>query len=54
MKQWINENVFFVSWGKYWKGIYLHFIPYYTVRIFLWGCDVRVKARYQLKGEDEH
>lgn len=32
-------NVAFVSWHKHWKGIYLHFIPRYCVRIFLWGVD---------------
>lgn len=28
----------FISWGKYWKGIYFHF-PNFTIRLFLWGVD---------------
>ncbi len=39
--QWFTENVFFVSWGRHWKGVYLHFVPRYKVRLFLWGVNVR-------------
>lgn len=35
---WWSSHVFFVSWHKHWKGIYLHF-PVYTVRVFVWGVD---------------
>lgn len=41
--QWFAENVFFISWGKHWKGIYLHFLPLYMIRLFLWGADARRK-----------
>lgn len=37
--RWFCCNVAFVSWHKHWKGIYLHFLPRYCVRLFLWGCD---------------
>lgn len=40
-RQWWGENVWYVSWGKRWKGIYLHFIPFFRVRLFLWGMDWR-------------
>lgn len=23
-KEWFRHNVFFISWGKYWKGVYVH------------------------------
>ena len=39
--QWFCENVFFISWGKHWKGVYIHFLPRYSVRVFLWGVDWR-------------
>ncbi len=39
--QWFCERVFFISWGKYWKGVYLHFLPWYCVRLFFWGIDWR-------------
>lgn len=42
--QWFCERVFFVSWGKWWKGVYVHFLPCYTVRVFFWGVDWRRKA----------
>jgi hypothetical protein len=29
----------FISWNKFWKGIYLHF-PKFTIRLFLWGIDL--------------
>jgi len=35
----------FVSWHKFWKGIYLHFIPRYCIRIFLWGIDWHKKPQ---------
>jgi hypothetical protein len=38
-RAWWNQNVWFVSWGRYWKGIYLHFLPRYTVRVYLWNVD---------------
>jgi hypothetical protein len=37
--QWFCERVFFISWGKHWKGVYLHFLPMYCYRLFLWGWD---------------
>lgn len=37
--RWFCCNVAFVSWHKRWKGIYLHCLPRYCVRIFLWGVD---------------
>lgn len=37
--QWVCCNVAFVSCHKHWKGIYMHFLPRYCVRIFLWGVD---------------
>lgn len=41
--RWWCCYVFFISWGKWWKGVYIHFLPKYTVRLFLWGWDVRPK-----------
>lgn len=40
---WITSNVAFISWHKYWKGIYLHFFPVYCVRVYLWGIDCHRK-----------
>lgn len=37
--RWFTENICFVSWNRYWKGIYIHFIPRYCVRVYLWGID---------------
>lgn len=42
---WWRHHVFFVSWHRHWKGVYLHFIPGYTVRVFLWGVDAWRKPR---------
>lgn len=41
--QWFMCHVFFVSWGKHWKGIYIHFLPTYCYRVFLWGADRHLK-----------
>lgn len=41
--QWFCQNIFFISWHKYWKGVYIHFVPCYSVRFFLWGFDFRRK-----------
>ena len=47
---WLACNVAFISWGKYWKGIYLHCVhPRYCVRLYLWGCDWHLKPRYVLR-----
>lgn len=44
---WLAENVAFISWHKHWKCIYLHCIhPRYCVRLYLWGCDRHLKAKY--------
>ena len=43
---WLAEDVAFVSWHKYWKGVYLHCAhPRYCVRLYLWGCDWHRKPR---------
>jgi hypothetical protein len=35
MRQWFNENMMFIDWGKRWKGVYLHCVhPTYCVRVF--------------------
>lgn len=31
---WFCCNIFFISWGKYFKGIYIHFLPTYSYRIY--------------------
>jgi hypothetical protein len=49
IRNWIKQNIIFISWGKHWKGVYLHFFPYYCVRVFLWGIDWHLKPRYILK-----
>ena len=46
---WLAENVAFISWHKHWKGVYLHCVhPRYCVRLYLWGCDWHLKAKYAL------
>jgi hypothetical protein len=40
---WFTRNVFFISWGKYWKGVDIHFLPKYTYRVGLWGVDRKKK-----------
>ena len=45
--QWFCENVFFISWGKWWRGVYLHFIPFYKVRVFLWGMDWQRRTAFE-------
>jgi len=44
--QWFSENIIFVSLGKRWKGIYIHFLPKYCIRIFLFGIDWNPKPPY--------
>lgn len=51
--RWWCCHVFFVSWGKWWKGVYIHFLPRYTVRLFLWGLDARPKAWLMPQGHRE-
>ncbi len=36
----LNLRFAFISIGRYWQGIYLHF-PKHTVRVFLFGIDCR-------------
>lgn len=46
---WLACNVAFISWHKHWKGIYLRCAhPRYCVRLYLWGCDWHLKAKYAL------
>ncbi len=42
---WVKRNVLFVSWHRYWKGVYVHFLPRYCYRLYLWGWDRHKKAR---------
>ena len=44
VKRFVLEKVFFISWGKYWKDAYIHFIPKYCVRIYLFGIDYHKKS----------
>ena len=46
-----GRRVAFISWHRHWKGIYLHCLPRYTVRVFLWGIDWWHKGG-DLKGGD--
>lgn len=42
-----NQNVFFISWNKYWKGVYIHCLSNkYCHRIYLWGHDKHMKPEY--------
>jgi len=34
MRRFIRHNIVFLSWGKHWKGIYIHFLPKYCYRFF--------------------
>jgi hypothetical protein len=43
LKKWWSNNIFFISWNKYWKGIYWHIFPKYCVRTYLWGIDYHKK-----------
>jgi hypothetical protein len=51
MISWIKQNLFFINIGKYWKGIYIHFLPKYCYRIFYsynkFGHDKYRKAKYE-------
>ena len=49
MLQWVCRNILFVSWGKYWKGVYWHVFPWYTVRTYLWGIDWQRKPPRALR-----
>ncbi len=49
LKNWISENIIFLSVNKYFKGVYIHFIPVYCIRIYLWGIDYHKKIMVQLK-----
>ncbi|RKX25088.1 MAG: hypothetical protein DRP46_12425 [Candidatus Zixiibacteriota bacterium] len=43
---WIQREFIYVSWHKYWKGAYIHFIGgKYCYRMFLWGWDKHPKPR---------
>jgi len=44
--KWLSVNICFVSWGKHWKGVYLHIFPIYCVRVFIWGIDWHKKPKH--------
>jgi hypothetical protein len=46
LRDWFCSHVLFISWGRWWKGVYLHFFPLYTVRVFLWGVDWSPKCPF--------
>ena len=49
MIKFICNNIGFISWHKYWKGIYIHCLhPKYIVRVFLYGIDWYEKSKYIL------
>lgn len=50
IKSFILEKICYISWGKYWKGIYVHCISRkYCYRFYLWGCDKHLKQRFVLQ-----
>ena len=51
--EWFCGRVMYLSWGKYWKGVYLHFFPRYCIRIFLWGVDWHLKPDFVFKANDK-
>jgi len=34
MVNWFKCHIIFISIGKHWKGVYIHFLPKYCYRIF--------------------
>ncbi len=41
--QWFTSHVFFISWNRWWKGVYIHFLPKHCYRVFLFGVDRHAK-----------
>jgi hypothetical protein len=48
---WFSRRILFVSWGRHWKGVYVHFLPRYCYRVFLWGIDRHPKAWRSMRGQ---
>lgn len=53
IKQWINENIIFFSFGRHWKGVYIHFFPKKCYRIFwtpekIFNIDSHPKSRKEM------
>lgn len=50
MLNWWMENVFFISWGKHWKGVYVHCISRrYCHRFYIWGHDKHHKPNIKME-----
>ncbi len=32
--RWVYRNIAFISLGKFWKGVYIHFVPGFVMRLF--------------------
>jgi len=48
--RWWNCNIMFFSFGKYWKGVYIHFLPNKCHRVYWsygrFGYDNHPKPKY--------
>lgn len=48
LMEFITTKICYISYSKYWKGIYIHFLPYKTYRIFYTSTGFHVDSRSKL------
>ncbi len=52
LANWFNSHICFISIGKYWKGMYIHFLPKYHWRIYFdrrWKLHIDKRKKWLIK-----